>query len=90
MKNLMIKEVGIEELSNLIKNILNKELSKIETPPKETKYISRKEAASILNVTLPTLNDYVKRGLVPAYRIGSRVLFKRKEVENSPQIRRFK
>ena len=42
--------------------------------------ITRKEAAIILGISLPTLHDYTTRGVIPAYRIGSRVRFKKVEI----------
>lgn len=42
--------------------------------------ITRKEAAIILGISLPTLHDYTTRGVIPAYRIGSRVRFKKIEI----------
>lgn len=55
-------------------------LSKPETP---TEYITRKDTAGILGISLPTLNDWSKRGVIPSYRIASRVRYKRAEVMNS-------
>ena len=53
-------------------------------PPKE-ELLSRVEAAQLLGITLPTLRDYTRRGLVEGYRIGSRVRYKRTEVVGSLQ-----
>lgn len=54
------------------------------TPPPE-ELLNREEAANLLGITLPTLRDYTRRGLVEGYRIGTRVRYKRTEVLNSLQ-----
>lgn len=54
------------------------------TPPRE-ELLTREEAAELLGITLPTLRDYTRRGLVEGYRIGARVRYKRTEVLNSLQ-----
>lgn len=55
--------------------------SKIEQKADEIKYDSKKESCARLGVSIPTLDDAVKKGLIPAYRFGGRVLFKRSEVD---------
>ena len=50
------------------------------TPSKKTEFISRKKTAIMLGISLVTLNDYCKRGLIPTYRIGNRVLFIESEI----------
>jgi excisionase family DNA binding protein len=46
-----------------------------------TKYLSRKETALLLKITLTTLRDWVKSGKIRAHKIGRRVLFKPKEID---------
>lgn len=46
-------------------------------------YITRKEAANTLHITLPTLSTYTLDGKVNGYRIGRRVLYKKNEVEQA-------
>ena len=51
-----------------------------ELPPTE-KYLTRKETADQLNVSLPTLNEYTKRNLIIGYRFGVRVMYKQSGIE---------
>ncbi len=44
-------------------------------PPHEEKYLTRKEAAKKLKVSLPTLHDYTKRGIIKGFRFGSQVRY---------------
>lgn len=68
---------SVEQLEKLIRDCIKSELKNHvpATPFLETKFISRKTTASLLRISLGTLNDYCKRGIIPTYRIGSKVLF---------------
>ena len=78
--------VKIDELLEKIDSILERKLlSFTSTSVKEplTKYLSREEVSKLLKITLPTLHDWTKIGLLKSYKIGNRVLYKEKEVEDS-------
>ena len=49
--------------------------------PKEEGYRTRKETAKMLNISLPTLNEYTKKRILTGYRVGVRVLYKQSEIE---------
>ena len=49
--------------------------------PKEEGYRTRKETAEMLNISLPTLNEYTKKRILTGYRVGVRVLYKQSEIE---------
>ncbi len=42
--------------------------------------ITREQAAKYLGVSLPTLNEWTKTGVLKGYRIGSRVRYKLPEI----------
>jgi excisionase family DNA binding protein len=50
-------------------------------PTEELKYLTRNEVCKILHVSLPTLSEYYKKGKIPAYKVGKRVLFKPADIE---------
>lgn len=52
-----------------------KQLLEVQHTPETL--LSRKDAAKFLSITLVTLNDWTKRGLVDCGRIGNRVYYKR-------------
>lgn len=86
MNNLFLKGLSIEELGTTIKSIIAEEMKTAftelsETLPKDTtpEYLTRKEAAEILGVSLPTLRSYVKKGFITAQRIGEKTVRFRKE-----------
>jgi excisionase family DNA binding protein len=45
--------------------------------------VSKVEAANILNISLSSVNRYIKAGLIPAYSIGGRVLIKKDDLFNA-------
>ena len=47
---------------------------------KESVLVSRKRAAALLRISLPTLDAYARAGLLRARRIGGRVFFDEEEV----------
>lgn len=48
-------------------------------------YLTRVEAAKELHVSLPTLSSYIKLGIVPAKRIGARILIPVDALRNALQ-----
>jgi len=46
-------------------------------------YLTRKEVTQLLKISLPTLWRWTKQNKLQAYFIGSRVLYKLEEVNNS-------
>lgn len=49
--------------------------------PREPLAVSRVEAAQMLGVSLATLERYIKKNKIPAFRLGRRVLIPRGELE---------
>lgn len=49
--------------------------------PKNDEYLTRKQCAERLHITLPTLHAYINKGVLVAYKIGRRTLFKSSEVD---------
>jgi len=81
MKNLSFTEIPIEELKQVLSDTIRTEIRKynFSTPP-ETELITRKETATILGVSLVTLNEWTKSGVIPCYRINTRIRFKKHEI----------
>lgn len=46
-------------------------------------FITRKETAKRLHISLPTLHQYVKNGVIKSYRLKGRILFNWQEIKNS-------
>lgn len=87
MKRVEIEQITIEELKQFIEetvaNALNEISIQANSRSNEESFISKRKAANMLNISLPTLTKYMKLGKIPVYQIGGRVLFKRNDVINS-------
>ncbi|MES2138898.1 MAG: helix-turn-helix domain-containing protein [Bacteroidota bacterium] len=93
MENFIMSSIPINELITVISETVKIEFERqnnLSTPIPDNEYISRKETARILGVSLPTLNDWSKRQLIPSYRIASRIRYKKDEVLNSLNKRKFR
>ena len=71
-----------EDLTNTIASVLKEQLEALSVVDQnnQTEYLTRKEVAKLLGISLPTLSDWSKRGVVPSYRIQSRVRYVKAEV----------
>jgi len=53
----------------------------VKPAPEMDGYLSRRQAADTLHVSLQTLNEKTKAGEIVAYRFGARVLYKKADLE---------
>ena len=51
----------------------------------DNELLTRDETAKLLKISLVTLHYWVKKDIIPAYRIGNKVRFKRFEIMNALQ-----
>ena len=73
LKQSIINEIRIEL------QILSKKFKPV-TPPV---YVTRKEAAKILKVSLVTIHDWNKKGILKPYRLGNLIRYKRTELDQA-------
>ena len=93
MENFIMSSIPLNELMTVISEAVKIEFEKQNNQtaqPPDTEYLTRKETAKILGISLPTLNDWSKRQLLPSYRIASRIRYKKEEVLKSLNQRKFK
>ncbi|MBV6405540.1 MAG: hypothetical protein GFGODING_02319 [Flavobacteriales bacterium] len=86
MDQFILSPVPIEDLERIVAKAVQRELSfalKSDPAPDPDELLTRKRAAQYLGLSLPTLHDYTQRGIVTAYRIGSRVRYRRGELSNA-------
>lgn len=87
MENLILSTLPLEQLRSEISEDVFKKIAKLiqstQQPAKETELLTRKEAAKLLGVSLPTILDWTKTGKITGYRIASRIRYKKAEIENS-------
>tara|TARA_R110002126_G_scaffold152203_3_gene299293 strand:- start:1895 stop:2182 length:288 start_codon:yes stop_codon:yes gene_type:complete len=69
-------------IAKTIKDLFTSYTEKNQTN-KETIWITRKQVSERLSISLVTVDDWTKRKILTAYRIGNKKRFKRHEVENA-------
>jgi excisionase family DNA binding protein len=96
MKRIILEEINTAELKSIISEVVNQELSKFMSKPESSEddyFLTRKEVAKILKISLPTLHNLVNENKITAYVIGKNsIRFKRDEVINFSlaEIKNFK
>jgi excisionase family DNA binding protein len=81
MARIVLHNFELSDIKKVIEEVLENKLQGLQTPKqKELKLLTRKETANLLCISLPTLHDWTKTGIVKAHRIGNRVLYKLEEV----------
>lgn len=95
MSQFILISITSEELAGLISVSVEKSikanLSALIPSSNAEKLLTRRETADKLKISLVTLNDWTKRGMIQSYIIGGRVLYKESEIEKSlHQVRTVK
>jgi len=87
MTHQLFSTLSMEQLKAEISEAVIKEiapyLKDINKPSQPCELITRRDAAKLLGISLPTLLDWTNTGKIIGYRIASRVRYKRAELENS-------
>lgn len=98
-KGFYLTEITLPDLENLIANVIRKELQPhlqnmlSQKPPVDDSYISKKEAAALLKISLPTIGKLIKEGILPCYRVGNNIRFKKSSIDkglNEVRSKRYK
>jgi excisionase family DNA binding protein len=81
MQNVILSQIPINELTEIISETIKKELQNL-SPENEptTEFITRKQTAELLGISLVTLHDWTKKGIIKGYRINTRIRYKKSEV----------
>jgi len=75
-----------DQLINSIVKGVEIKLSELEQkfqPREPSSWITKKEVATILSISIVTVDDWSKKGILNPFRIGNQIRFKRKEVEKA-------
>jgi excisionase family DNA binding protein len=80
--SVLIQNLTVDDLCKRIQSTIREELQlSIPAKGEEPQYLTRKEAASFLKISVPTLYAYTNSGRLVAFRIGRRVLYKLSDLE---------
>jgi len=83
MSQYFLSPVPIEDIKEMIEGAVQRTMNQMlnkETQTQSEDLVTRQQAAKLLGISLPTLHHYSKHGIIPAYRIGSRVRYRRGEL----------
>ena len=89
VQNLLI-QASLSDIEAVVRKVLDDRLNDLIPQRKEDTplYLTRDEAAKMLRITLPTLNDWTKLGRIPVQRIGRRVLYALSDIKNALEGRK--
>ena len=79
---IQIHNLTREEFITIIEEVIEVKLTAL-LKTKESENTTVQEAAKLLGVTNLTIHNYIKKGLIPASKIGRRIVIKRVDLENS-------
>ena len=80
----IIKE-GVKLELNRQRSIGNP-LNRLTITGEDTEYLTRNEVSKVLNVTVQTLNNWRKEGVLNPLKIGGRVLYIKEDVYNNSRL----
>lgn len=77
MKNIMISNISTEELSEFLKRSIKEVLLEIKNMPNNSieELLDQKKAALLLGVSIVTLWDWRKKGILPFKKMGKRIYY---------------
>lgn len=89
---IILQGISLSQLLTQIEALIGNQIKQIAPPIKDeepNKLMSRKDVADYLQISLPTLSEWTKMGWLRSYKIGNRILYKSKEVDNSLRERKY-
>ncbi len=72
------------EILNGVSLVLQGFKSSLQNPDKDI-LLTREETAKMLSISLTTLWDYTRKDIIPAYRIGTKVRYKKSDILDALQ-----
>lgn len=86
MDGIFLENVSKDDLTHIIRAAIAEKLDRVildQPKPKKGKYLTRKEAAEKLRISLTTLYNLTKTGKLRGLRVGGRVVYHSDELEAS-------
>jgi excisionase family DNA binding protein len=85
-----MKEISIQILSESdMRNIIDSSVREIitdlfrNTASANEEYLTRQETAALLKLSLPTLHEYSRLGLIKSYRLGKTIRYKGSDIDKA-------
>lgn len=90
MNQILLNGLNTDELKELLKEAvreclteIEKKLSKEKSELTDDELLSTKEVMKILKISRPTLNKWIKKGLITYRKVLRRNYFKKSDIENA-------
>jgi excisionase family DNA binding protein len=83
---LILSTIPIEDLKSVITDVVNNAIAKSlqgQSSIPEDEFLTRKQTATKFEISLPTLDKYTTEGKITGYRIGTRIRYKKAEIEKA-------
>lgn len=78
---IQIQNLNKNELISIIENAIDSKLSLLQEPKPEN--LTVKETAEVLKVSEQSVHNYIKKGFIPAKKVGRSYLIKRTDIDNA-------
>ena len=88
-----VESIGVEEFFSRLDNLLEDRIESAvatalnsqhqQSSPNNDDLLTRKDVAKLFGISLTTLNEWCKVGILNPHKIGRRVFFKKNEVESA-------
>lgn len=82
--SIILQNVSLSDIEALLSKVIDEKLKSVvphHAPIEPGKLLTRTETANLLKISLPTLDDWTKTGVIKAKRIGSRIRYVYSDVE---------
>jgi len=83
MKKEIFTSLDINDLENIIKNCIREELQEMTKQDENSELLKANEVCEYLRISKVTLYKWLKQGKITGYYLGSRLFFKKTEINNA-------
>ena len=92
MNTLSVVQMSPQEMREMMQELIQQEFQKLSLiatennhaeSPEDKTYLTRKETAELLGVSVTTINDWSKKGILRRIKLGNRSYFLLKDIYQS-------
>jgi len=84
MENIILQQLSVSDFKEIISDTFKNEIRESlsgQNPPEQ--YLTRKDTARLLQISLVTLRDWSVKGILQSYKIGGRIRYKKSEIDEA-------
>ena len=82
-QKVILDQISVEDFTNRIGGIIREAVSSTVIPQGSDEYLTRKQTAKLLQISLVTLRDWSVKGILQSYKIGGRIRYKKSELDEA-------